>query len=311
MLELPEPLRGRPFTIAEAERHGLTRRQLRHRRFSALFRGVYVPADLDLTADVWAQAAVLAGPPDAVASHLTALRHHGYGIKGDGFLHLSTRLNAVCRDERIRVHRRIHPIASEVVRGLRVTSPARTFVDCALKLPPIQAVMVGDWFVHRGLVAVEDLVSYCAGRHLDGVVAARQAAQWVAERAESPFETLVRMVLVTAGLPAPECNIEIHDEFGAVVQRVDLAFVDWRVIVEYDGAWHQTDRRQRRKDRDHRDELARLGWTVIVVQRRDLDDPVSVVRRVHRALADHGYREPLDFLGSDWRDHVRAALALT
>lgn len=40
--------------------------------------------------------------------------------------------------------------------------------------------------------------------------------------AESPQETRVRLLLVNAGLPAPETQIEYTDAFGVVRIRVDL-----------------------------------------------------------------------------------------
>lgn len=56
--------------------------------------------------------------------------------------------------------------------------------------------------------------------------------------AESPYETKTRLALVGNALPRPQTQIEVLDEWGAVVARIDMGWQDWKVGVEFDGAHH-------------------------------------------------------------------------
>ncbi|MBO0878565.1 MAG: DUF559 domain-containing protein, partial [Pseudonocardia sp.] len=83
-------------------------------------------------------------------------------------------------------------------------------------------------------------------------------------RAQSPPESRLRLLLVWAGLP-PVVRHELLDEHGFVVARVDLAYPDAKLAIEYDGAVHV----QRRDDaRDA--ELADHGWDTVHLTKHDL-----------------------------------------
>lgn len=69
-------------------------------------------------------------------------------------------------------------------------------------------------------------------------------------------------MLIRAGLPSPEVQFRIVDEYGFVVARVDLAYPEPRLAIEYDGAEHYTRYRgERDKERDA--ELAGYGWETL------------------------------------------------
>ncbi|MCD9154669.1 DUF559 domain-containing protein [Aeromicrobium duanguangcaii] len=309
MADIPSSLQGRPFTVAEARAAGLTDRQLGHSRFRRLFRGVYVVSDGEVDRGQWLAAALLAGPQDAAISHRSAQAVYGPELSGDDEqIHLSTRRNAVTRDRRIRVHRRKHAIGAREVDGLRVTSPPRTFVDCALALTFVQLVVFGDWLIQRKLATFDELLAYCHDRHLDGVVKAREAMRFLVADARSPMETVVRLMLVRAGLPHPAVNSVIRDAAGGRVACVDLAFWRYRVVVEYDGRWHERVADQRRWDRDRREHLERLGWRVIVLHDTDLARPALIVHRVHDALVRGGLQGRRPWLSPAWHAEFAARI---
>lgn len=309
MREIPATLRGRPFTVAEARAAGVTHRMLEGRRFRRLQRGVYVAASEPETQGTRLAAAVLAGPADAVISHRTAQELYGPELSGaDDLVHLSTRRNAVSRDAGVRVHRRLHPVAARDVDGLPVTSPARTFVDCALSLTFVQLVVFGDSLIQRGLVEFDELLSCCRRRHLDGVVAARAAMRFLVADSRSPMETYVRLMLVLAGLPHPACNVEILTEAGRKIATPDLAWARFKVVVEYDGTWHERSADDRRWQRDRREQLEKRGWTVIVVHDTDLPQPISIVTRVHEALVRGGYTGRRPAFTPRWHHLVRGRI---
>ncbi len=309
MRDTPAHLQTRPFTVAEAREAGLTSRMLEHERFRRIFRGVYVLASLTMTTRLWFAAAVMAGPSDAVLSHRSAQSLYGPDLRGgDGRIDLSTRRNAVCRAKQIRVHRRLHPIAFQMIDGLPVTAAARTFVDCALELTFVQLVVFGDSLIHRRRVTFDDLLEYCRSRHLDGVVAARKAMEYLVADSRSPMETLVRLMLVMSGLPHPACNAKVVDALGRKVATVDLLFAQFKVAVEYDGRWHELSADERRWLRDRRERLEKLGWTVIVVYDTDLPKPALIVTRVHEALVRGGYDGPRPNFTARWHAMFRARI---
>lgn len=299
----PNDLADRPFTTAQALAAGLTRYHLRARWIRRLMRGVYVYAYTEVTLRLWIRAAQLVLPPDAVPSHLTALRAHGVHIGSWMPLHFSTNTKSTSGHAEVELHRRQGTLHPTVVDGTNTLGADRAFVDSStpsLRLSFVQLVQVGDWLVHLRRTTVDTLVAYCDSVHLDGVRRARMAAKYVRDRVESPMETFLRLMLVFARLPEPQCNLKIRDIDGAFVARCDLVFVRYRLIVEYDGWWHRKERAQRRNDRRRIAALEQVGWTVIVVTTEDLVDTRAIVRRVHRALVGAGYLGPDPVISIMW-----------
>ncbi|MGH1563446.1 DUF559 domain-containing protein [Mumia sp. DW29H23] len=301
MKPIPHELRCRPFTTGHAGRLGVTPQQLRGRRFLRLHRGIYVCADLPLTLVVRIGAALLALPSDALVSHLTALRLWGLEIRQLYPLHFSTNSSLVTERDGIRLHRRRGRLRAYVRECLACTGPDRTYVDCsALRLTLPELVQAADHLVHAGHTTLSQLAAYLDDTHIHGVVRARRAFAYVRERVESPMETLVRLMLVFARLPEPDTNPDVLDPEGRFVARCDLVYWRFRVIVEYDGAWHERSKKQRARDRTRREALERLGWTVIVVLEDDLTNTKSIVWRVDGALRDNGYDGPRPQFNAMW-----------
>ncbi len=299
MHEVPQALRGGPFTSRTAAQHGVSWKALQGRQYTRLFTDVYLEAGLDVGLLVLVRAALLRLPGDAVASGVTAARLWGFEPRGHRELHFST-----CVDTRtrlpVRLHR--HVLAVEHVRrdGVPVTTAARTVVDCARELGFVQLVQLVDHLVNVGATTRDRLHGYCWGRPYHGVTRARRALLLAADGAESPRETVLRLMIVLARLPAPRANVDVRDTTGRFVARVDLLLEKWGVVVEYDGRQHETDPRQWLRDRLRREAIEALGLRVIVVSAPDLDRPEAVVRRIHRALVDRGYNGPSPHLNVMW-----------
>jgi Protein of unknown function (DUF559) len=171
----------------------------------------------------------------------------------------------------------------QIIDGLVMTTPLRTVFDCARWLTPVEAVVVADALAHEGLVTPEELAGYRkAHPGLRGNKQVDLVVNLMDGRSESPQETRLRLVLIFGGLPCPEPQYVVEDANGDFVARVDLAYVEERVIVEYDGSWHFG---QRRHDDRRRAALRDLGWHVIVVSSEDMRNPAAIVAEVSRALA--------------------------
>jgi very-short-patch-repair endonuclease len=291
---------SRPFTTAQAHAAGITSRVLAGPRFRPLFRGTHVSADVTPTFHTWVAAALLVLPPDAAASHSTAMRLYGIDPPDLSHLEFSTNTRHPRRIPGLVLHRRRGTLHPRLVQALPVLGPDRTFVDMARRLPLPRLVALGDHLVNRGFTTVEDLRWYADSRHLDGVRRARRIAPLVQPGVESPRETIVRLMLRFARLPEAEVNGVIADADGQFIARGDLVLRQWKVIVEYDGVHHLRDPRAWAHDLRRRELLEAEGWTVIVITSADLDRPTAVVTRVHEALVRHGYVGPRPVHSALW-----------
>ncbi len=79
----------------------------------------------------------------------------------------------------------------------------------------------------------------------------------------------------------PVAQYRVHDRYGFVA-RVDLAYPEARLAIEYDGLWH-AERRAFLDDRRRLNRLDAAGWLVVHVTVEDLRRPDLLIARV-RAL---------------------------
>jgi hypothetical protein len=175
------------------------------------------------------------------------------------------------------------------LRGIRLTTPARTWLDCAAHLDTGHVVAMGDHILHASLSDPDELRHMCHwGFRRRGVATARRALPLLDAGAESPGESLTRYELLTRGVRAPECNVDIVVD-GEWLARADLLWRAERVIVEYDGRVHITEE-QRQYDAVRRNLLQEAGFLVIVLTARDLRHPAQMAQTVRAALAARSAR---------------------
>jgi very-short-patch-repair endonuclease len=126
-----------------------------------------------------------------------------------------------------------------------------------------------------------------------GLVQLRQVLDVMDGGAESPQETRTRLVLVDAGLPRPRTQIVVGDFRNT--WRLDMGYEEFKVGIEYDGAQHWTDPRQRAYDIDRHAELLARGWVIIRVSANILRyRPHVIVERVCAALHSAGAEWPVN-----------------
>jgi hypothetical protein len=273
-----------PFLGSRALRRGVvTRRQLRT-RYRTVFRDVYISRDAELTAAAKARAAWLATGATLCGLSAAAV--------------LGTRwLDATAPAEIVRIDRHrqrgivVHSYQlghDEVhaIGGMRVTTAARTAYDIGCALPVVKAVPILDALLNATGVKPADIIAL-GDRHpgARGVRRLRAALELVDGGAESPQETRVRLLLVGAGLPKPETQIE----FRELRIRIDMGWREWKVAVEYDGIHHWENRFQRSWDIERIALLEAVGWSVIRVSAEMLSRrPMVVVERVKDKLVERG-----------------------
>lgn len=185
----------------------------------------------------------------------------------------------------VQTHRdRIEEDEIDQLAGMPVTSPTRTALDLGCWYPMTTAVAGIDSLAAATEIKAADvelLARRYAGRR--GIVRARQAIDLFDPGAQSPKESWLRVVLIQAGLPRPQTQIPVFNEFDSAIAYLDMGWEDVKVAVEYDGEQHRRDRRQYIWDVRRLERLERLGWIVIRVVAGDR--PVEVVGRVRAALA--------------------------
>jgi hypothetical protein len=146
----------------------------------------------------------------------------------------------------------------------------------------IDLVVLVDSAVHAGDVTVRELEAVCTP-HRRGRRALLAALPWVDGRAESPWETLLRLLHVVVGIDV-EPQVEIWDEHGEFIARADLEVVGTNSLHEFDGGHHR-DAEQHRDDlrRERRLDASghvRRGYTASDVVQR----PLGVLRDADHAV---------------------------
>ncbi len=279
-----------PFVVSAAGAGALSARQVRSASLVVPSRGVRVGRDIDPDA-VAARVAVLASGPDAVLTDLTCAQHWDLplppwiALGGKQPASVSIRQTST-RPQRRGVRGRRVDLPDEHVTehaGLPVTTPARTWIDCAGLMPIEHVVAMGDAILRRDLATrdeLRDLVRWAHGRR--GVKTARTALPVLDSGSQSPGESRTRSILVLGKVPPPACNVDIHDR-GQWIARGDMVWTGQQVVVEYDGAHHGGES-QRRHDATRRNLLTRAGWIVIVVTADQLTKPWVLIELVRAAL---------------------------
>ncbi|HTR71297.1 MAG TPA: hypothetical protein VMH41_13865 [Mycobacteriales bacterium] len=269
--QVPKELRSRPFTTRQAAALGLSRNALQSAQWRHVFREVWVHNALEDNQQLRLDAVRLVLGADAFVCGLTAAWIQGV----DAHDRHADLVWVGCPIGR-RVRRRTGCLVRELeieddeivtVRGVRVTRPLRTAFDCARWLTLVEATVVTDALGHGGKIRARDVSAYIDQRPgWRGVRAARLVVTLMDARSESPMETRLRLLLVLAGLPAPQPQVVVTDAAGRFVARLDLAYPDIGLAIEYDGAWHWN---QRRADDRRRQAVRDLGWDVVVVSAED------------------------------------------
>ena len=264
----------------------LTPSELRSSAWRRLYRGVYADAELPDSLDLRIRGAGLLVPGTAVFGGRTAAYLHGAtelaDLRGPVEVTVPTgvRFGPVAG---MRVRQAPLPATDvAVLEGRRCTAGLRTALDIARHEPVIDAVAALDVLLARAIVGTGELREFagrCEGR---GSRRIRRATELADRRAGSLPESRLRILLALAGLHAVP-QFTVRDADGYFVARVDLAFPELRIAIEYDGAWH-AEPGQFAKDRRRLNRLVAAGWTVHHVTAADMRDPDALVARIRALL---------------------------
>jgi hypothetical protein len=182
-----------------------------------------------------------AGEPVAICL-ATAASAFGFDTEGVVDLHVLNPIGHQLRSsDGLVVHRREGAPLTEV-DGRLATTPEWTAVEVARNLRRPRALATLDAVLRTGACGRRELRTAAArqaGRR--GIVKVLELIPLAAAEAESPMESEARLVMIDGGLPSPVLQYEIVDR-NLQTWRVDFAWPDRRVAVEYDGRLAQRSR---------------------------------------------------------------------
>lgn len=283
---VPSSLRDDPVLGSEAVRRGLlTRRQLRGQTWRRLFDGVYIHRDVAITHEIRARAASLRIPRAVVTGCSAAALWGVDALPTDADVEVTVPpdVHAV-RIQGIRSRRAV--LAEADVsrrRGVPVTTPEATAVRLAAALPLDDAVVAIDQLIHTGVVDLARVRARAATARGRGSARARKACALADGLAASPQETRLRLLIRRSPLPLPVAQYDVRHD-GRFAARVDFAWPDHKLALEYDGLWH-AEAGQFAKDRQRLNKLRAAGWQVIHVTAVDLHRPERLLTLIAQALA--------------------------
>ncbi|CAN5576368.1 DUF559 domain-containing protein [soil metagenome] len=216
-------------------------------------------------------------------SHQSALALHGIPVHGvDQRVHVVRRGEGLCRSGPMTA---IHP----PVPGDHLRKVEDVWVVAA----PLAVLQVAATYgVESGLVSADALLrseTTDLARALEdfprgnGLARAAQVVSMADARIESVGESRCRWAMRVAGLPEPELQVWIRD--GSFSARVDFLLADQWVIIEFDGMAKYQSPADLRAEKIREDRLRTLGYEVVRLTWKDLDDAPAIRALVCAAMA--------------------------
>ncbi|MGJ9405412.1 hypothetical protein ACHABQ_03695 [Nesterenkonia aurantiaca] len=308
---------------ARLQAAGMARRDLEHSRANDLLHqlthGVYCGTGLPNEPEADPVRALLQGLTEStsrVVSFETAARLWGL-IPGElrAPLHISSPAGGarVQRPHLVVGHRITVPEQFVLdLGGIRVTSPAWTWLDLVLDGPPgpkgprggevERAVILGDQVVRhprgeygetgRQLASIAELREAVRARgRTKGIRGVREALGLIREGVDSPQESRLRYFMHLAGLPEPLVNPVIRHPSGYPWFEPDLTITAFRVAIQYEGEEFHSTPHSVRKDVRRSEITEQLGWIEVRITADHMaDQGRRAIQRIQRALLHHGWR---------------------
>jgi len=267
---------------------GAIEKHLLRRSLVPLHRGVYAVGHRQLRIEGRWLAAVFAAGEGAVLSHRDAAALHGMRKAPESRKVSVTTSGDVRGTAALWVYGRRTLLEEDiaVVRGIPITSPARTLIDLAGMLTAGQLAATLGEADRRGLLeveAVERALRRARGRHGRGHRRLSAALDLHTKRgavlARSELEERFLDLVLRAGLPLPRLNAPL------VGYEVDALWPDERVVVELDGWAHHAGREAAGRDRDKTNRLQVAGYLVLRFLHGDVANrPTRVTAAIRDAL---------------------------
>jgi hypothetical protein len=281
-------------------------------RWQAPWSGVLVDADRLTDPLARGSAALALAGSDAVLGGPTAAYVHGCRSVEPLPVHLVVPYGHWLRSRPgLDVHNgRFLDADRETRHGLAVLCLERVLSDMLCRARPSDALALVDEALAMIDPVRQEAYRAVIGRRLEqrrdprGTRRAARILGVATGRAESPAESWFLWRIVDCGFPAPEVNWSLRGPDGREIRRLDYAWPEMRIAVEYNG--YAVHKGREAEDADRINDLRRRGWIVIVVEAADLARPggfeaaleqafrrrgLDMSRRTPRALQGRRHRE--------------------
>ena len=293
---VPEDLRHRPFSQSEGLATGLTVHMLGGPTWTRLLPRVWVHRDHPMTAPDRIAAARLAMPARAQLSHVSRIQELGLDIGETKPVHFT-----VAGDHHLAIadtflHRtEVLPPLDDV--GV---TPASAFIQYCATARLIDAIKVGDWLLHRHHITILEVAELSRRDHWRrGARQVRQVLGHLDAGSRSLPESEVRVLLVFAGLPAPEVNVPV-DVDGDLLGIVDLLVRDVMLALEYEGRQHAESPTQFNRDIGRYAAFRSNGVDYFQITHEMAQKPKVLMARVHARMVELGYVGLAPVFGTRW-----------
>ena len=198
------------------------------------------------------------------------------------------------RDDWIQ-HCGVLPAKDVTVRnGIPLSVPARTCVEITTITDVERSLVVVNGLLNSGATTVQEFADWAENaRYWPHSLATDLVLRLCDPRIESAGESRFFYLCWRHHLPCPTPQVKVHDERGKLVGRLDFAWEDFGVFVEFDGKEKYTKYRRDGETLDEflmrekkREELIcqLTGWVCIRVTWADLAAPELLARRVRKLL---------------------------
>lgn len=244
----------------------------------------------------WITAARLAAPQRAQLSHLSRIQALGLDFGPDEPYHFTVAGDLHIALDDVYVHRtEVLPPLDDV--GV---TPATAFVQYCATARLIDAIMVGDWLLHRRHMTVLEVAELSRRDHWrPGASQLRRVLPHLDPASRSLKESETRALVVFAGLPAPEVNVDlvVNDRW---LGCVDLLLRRWLLVLEYEGRQHAETVEQFGKDITRYAGFRDESVAYLQITNEMLKKPRTLIYRIHRMLVERGYDGPDPIFADRW-----------
>ncbi len=270
----------------------------RLRRGAYVARAIWDQADESQRHALLASAVLKQARTDLVLSHVSALPAYGaplWNLRLD-VVHVTRRDQRAGRHEAgVHQHQGILLPGDVITRdSLEYTHPTRTALDVTTVADTETSLCVVNHLLHAGLTTLQDMAARYESMNRNPHTLKTDLVLRLADpRVESAGESRTFFMCWRHGLPAPEPQYAVRDAGGREVARLDFAWPEYGVWLEFDGREKYTKhlrdgetttaavlREKRREDRVR--ELT--GWRCIRITWADLMDPARTVARIRALL---------------------------
>lgn len=286
-------LRRQYNTVSRAQlrHHDLSDRQIARliakRELERVYAGVYRDPSTRPSIEQSAFSAWLAAGEDSWVSHRMALamwKMRNYRCD----LAEVTSTRSIVQPGLISHRCRTKP-ETKLLRGVPVTTPAQTMLDCGAVLSrPIHARFLETWLSTGTVTLVElERVIDRNARHpgTRQLVAALESRTIVTAEADSPAESELGSLIVRHGFPVPVLHHLVTVSTGADFE-LDWSYPEQMIAFELDGyGVHLRSLDAFEHDRIRRNELVLDGWQILNFTTRMVrNKPHLVISQVQRAI---------------------------